>query len=78
MVAMACGCSNSGCYSNEKPSCPIHGTKEILKEKPLLISRMARCHQCGEKEPSSWLLAFFRYKPEHGNDEFYCGCYGWD
>ena len=32
---------------------------------------------CGS-QPSSFGLAFFKYKPESSQDEFYCGCFGWD
>ena len=40
------------------------------------------CHgkptcNCGE-QPSDFNLAFFKYKPKSIQDEFYCGCFGWD
>lgn len=28
--------------------------------------------------PSSTNLAFFAHKPDQAEDEFYCGCWGWD
>ena len=40
------------------------------------------CHGKGKCEcgsmPSNTNLAFFKYKPEEEQDEFYCGCMGWD
>lgn len=32
---------------------------------------------CGT-EPSRTGLAFFKHKPDSPQDEFYCGCFGWD
>jgi hypothetical protein len=32
---------------------------------------------CGN-QPSDFGLAFFKYKSESSQDEFYCGCFGWD
>ena len=28
--------------------------------------------------PSNFKLAFYKYKPESSQDEFFCGCRGWD
>ena len=33
--------------------------------------------KCGNI-PSDYGLAFFQYKPDAEQDEFYCGCFGWD
>ncbi len=33
--------------------------------------------KCGN-EPSRVGLAFFKHQPDKPQDEFYCGCFGWD
>ena len=42
--------------------------------------RIAKCayKDCGSTRPSSTSLAFFEYKHSEENDEYYCGCKGWD
>lgn len=41
-----------------------------------------KCHGnpiciCGDI-PSSYDLPFFKYQPDKPQDDFYCGCFGWD
>lgn len=48
-----------------------------------LAGRMATCGSPNTNtehnpKPSSPDLAFFRYQPENENDDYYCGCLGWD
>lgn len=44
-----------------------------------LAGREAVCiYGCGERRQSAPELAFFKHRPELAEDEFYCGCRGWD
>ena len=57
-----------------------------MTEKPTPEQLAGRMATCGSPltdsehnpKPSSPELAFFRYQPENENDDYYCGCMGWD
>ena len=80
-VFMKCGhAANAETYVNGKkvPCCAICNCIEVEEHKPDLTGRMARCVDCGRREPSDWYLPFFEYRKDKDEDEYYCGCYGWD
>ena len=43
-----------------------------------LEGRIAKCTDCGERQPSKPSLPFFWYRPDKMHDSYYCGCRGWD
>ena len=61
------------------PVCAICGCSTVAKEEPDLTGRKASCcyghHAIVD---SSLMLAFFSYRPDKTEDEYYCGCYGWN
>lgn len=61
-------------------SCAICSCFEVDENPPDLTGRFAACsyRNCQSKQPSSPLLAFFKFTPDSEYDEFYCGCRGWD
>jgi len=83
---MECGHVALGVDANGKPICPIcagihkgHDViSKILKDDEELEERNAKCGYCLRETPSSWDLPFFKYCPNEEQDEYYCGCYGWD
>ena len=73
------------------PACAICGCTDIEEAKPDLTGRTAKCTYFGRSfkyngrmvtchgEVDSRLnLAFFNHKPNSKNDEYYCGCWGWN
>lgn len=70
------------------PACIICDCYEIDKEcknNEGLEGRTAICtgHNnlsgCGDGTTNSrWSLPFFKYCPNKPNDEYYCGCWGWN
>jgi len=80
---MKCGhTANSYMLKGDKkiPGCVICNCFEVADNKPLLEGRVAKCCECGRIVPSEWNLPFFQYRRynENKEDEFYCGCHGWD
>jgi hypothetical protein len=81
---MKCGCVATGTDSNNKPVCVTHiglqpWATEVQDEKPDLTGRIAHCgYGKHAPKPSSYDLPFFKYRPTHDFDEYYCGCFGWD
>ncbi len=79
---MKCGHA-ANASSNGKPSCAIccgiaYGW-DIVVDTPSLENRIAVCsYRCGSKQASSTKLPFFSLKLDKPNDEYYCGCIGWD
>ena len=60
------------------PWCVICDCGEVVVS-PTLEGRTAHCfYRCGNTKPSRLSLAFFEYKPDKDEDEYYCGCFGWD
>lgn len=80
LVLMKCG-HIAMAENNNQPCCPICSPKkeafEIVKNKPDLKNRKAKCLDCGEIVDSNWNLPFFEYRPEEEFDRFYSGCWGW-
>lgn len=74
---LACGCA---AMAKETKTgqwvCGTHNCREVV-EPPDLTGRMARCY-CSNMVPSDINLAFFKYRPNKVQDEFFCGCGGWD
>lgn len=59
-------------------ACVICGTLEQATT-PNLEGRTAKCdYNCGSETTSSLSLPFFSYHPNKPNDNYYCGCFGWD
>ncbi len=77
---MKCGCVAHGKNAQTmQPWCVTHDCEEPAEALPSLEGRSATCcYGHHAKVPSKWDLAFFRYRPESTEDEYYCGCYGWD
>jgi hypothetical protein len=80
-VMMKCGHASQGTMDG-KPACIAcyginPGATEVERAEPDLAGREARCF-CGNTQPSSVKLAFFRRYPDSPYDSFYCGCRGWD
>ena len=70
---------------NKLPACVICCCTEVDNNRPSLEGRKARCCDCGKLVDSDWKLPFFKYKgtwykvfKKVNEDEFYCGCNGWD
>ena len=61
------------------PCCAICGCSTVAPEKPDLTGRKAVCCY-GRHKPvdSSFSLPFFEYRPDKEDDQYYCGCYGWN
>lgn len=77
-VLLTCGhAANSTDYAN-RPACAICGVVKPAAQTPDLVGRLAMCQYGDTVKNSDALLAFFRYRPDRDNDEFYCGCYGWN
>jgi len=88
---MSCGCASNALriVGDERiPACVIHDDAVVVKkvESPTdgLEGRQAKCTynnkygKCTSITESSWLLPFFKHRPDKEYDEYYCGCYGWD
>lgn len=80
---MACGHAANARRGDGTLCCALCQTEKstIIVDTPDLASRRARCSYhstCKAESPSATNLPFFRYRPEHAYDEYYCGCYGWD
>lgn len=68
------------------------GATQVAATQPDLTGRKARCtyarrgphdgHSGGRPEPqpvdSSTRLPFFKHCPDQPEDDYYCGCWGWD
>jgi len=83
MPLMKCGCRASGTNAKtNKPVCVVHAgltpDAEIIVETPNLAGREAKCAYCSNKKPSSLSLPYFVYHSNQCQDEYYCGCFGWD
>lgn len=77
-VLLTCGhAANSTDYAN-RPACAICGVVKLASAVPDLAGRLAMCVYADNVKPSAFYLAFFRYRPDRDNDEFYCGCFGWE
>lgn len=75
---MTCGHSPNGKdMETEKPVCVICNC-DTVGEDPDLLTRVAQCGICGEKQESKLDLPFFEYRPNELTDRFYNGCLGWD
>lgn len=79
---MRCGHA-ANAESDGKPHCVMcHGIRpgfdEIDEAPPSLVGRKAKCAYCKTTLDSSPTLAFFESTPLLPNDQFYCGCRGWD
>lgn len=66
-----------------KPVCVVHigikaGADEIDDRPPDFSRRVAKCGYCRRTEPSRLELPFFVSHPDWEQDEFFCGCRGWD
>jgi len=72
-------------------ACAICRCFEVAETIPDLTGRKARCgyfgktfrHRgrevtCSGEVDSKLSLAFFEHKPNSKNDEYYCGCWGWN
>jgi hypothetical protein len=77
-VLMKCGHVANATTENHKPCCVICSCTEVVNETPNLQGRKAVCTFCKCEENSSLDLPFFEYKPSEKEDEYYCGCLGWD
>ena len=77
-VLMKCGHAANAKTATNRPACAICGCLEIAEEQPNLIGRKAKCFYCGKKTDSSLDLPFFEYCADKKEDEYYCGCMGWD
>lgn len=81
---MKCGCIASGRDSTGKWVCITHlglhpGARIVWDENPPEIAnRKAKCFYCKKRAPSDFELPWFVCHPEREEDEFYCGCRGWD
>ena len=82
-VMMKCGHAANAVNGKGEPSCVIcvgidPGAEEVA-ESPNLEGRFATCSYGKHgRVPSDLGLAFFAYHPDKDEDEYYCGCYGWD
>ncbi len=79
-VMMECGHRAQGVVSG-KPVCVIcYGDPRavIVKEKPPLDNRKAKCTYCKNETASSISLPFFEHRPAMEKDGYYCGCKGWN
>lgn len=75
---MKCGHVAQGQVSKTgQPVCVICDCYEVAEEEPDLTGRMAKCPYCGHMTPSQMTLPFFGHRPDHENDDYYCGCRGW-
>lgn len=88
-ILMKCGCTALGTDSEGKPVCPVHigihpGAEQVDDTPPSLKGRMAFCCYCNTSRPSDYSLPFFTVgRCKKGvqsteQDEFYCGCRGWE
>ena len=77
-VLMKCGHTSMFMDAEGKPCCAICDCYEIEENQPSLEGRIAKCSYCKNERPSSYLLPFFKYRPDKDCDEYYCGCFGWD
>ena len=79
---MKCGHSANATDADGKPCCAIciwlDPNAQIVDDAPPdLTGRFATCYG-HSKVPSSSNLAFFKHHPNKVEDEYYCGCMGWD
>lgn len=77
-VLMTCGHIANGTTLNGKPYCIICNCNKVAEQKPNLTGRFAKCVTCSNITESNYNLPFFEYKPDSEEDEYYCGCLGWD
>jgi len=86
---MACGHTAQGQRQDGSEVCVIcvgshPGADVPASTTPDLTGRKAVCGSHRGPTPaagwpdSSLRLAFFEYRPLRNNDEYYCGCWGWD
>jgi hypothetical protein len=83
---MACGHTANASMKNqdgsETPCCVICVgiTRDAITPvtMPNLTGRMMRCSYGDKDKPSDPSAAFFAYRPDKLQDEYYCGCHGWD
>ncbi|MEM2125020.1 MAG: hypothetical protein QXQ53_01320 [Candidatus Methanosuratincola sp.] len=81
-VMMRCGHVALATDGEGRPICPmcvgiVEGATEVA-EVPSLVGRKARCTACGREVDSDLNLPFFGYRKEEKEDEWYCGCKGWE
>lgn len=79
---MMCGCLSTGVDAKGRPVCASHvgiepGAEVVNENPPNLDGRRAKCRYCENIRPSGFNLPYFRWNPE-GEDEWYCGCRGWN
>lgn len=76
-----CGHTSTG-FHKGKPCCIIclglTSDAEITIEPALLEGRLAECNECGREVNVAMDLPFFRHIAKNKNDQYYCGCRGWD
>lgn len=75
---MKCGHTANANTADGKPYCVICGCEDVAIMKYDLKDRTAKCIMCGKETQSNDSLPFFKFKPNHDYDDYYCGCGGWD
>lgn len=77
-IMMRCGHVAMGRkLEDNTPYCLICNCSEVA-EIINVEGRKAKCSECGYEVDSSVDLPFFKYRPDHNTDQYYCGCWGWD
>jgi hypothetical protein len=79
---MKCGHQGLGLHEGRR-ICPIcfglTPEAEIINDdEQKLEGRKASCLYCGKLVDSDSSLQFFVHTPSQREDQFYCGCLGWD
>ena len=77
---MQCGCAASGrikVAGEFVPGCVTHFCTDVSETQTVSAGRLVMCMACGQTQPSSTSLAFFRGRPDQDYDNHYCGCRGW-
>lgn len=79
---MACGHAANAIDQDGAPACAIcwgrkPGADQVI-DTPELAGRRAKCMYCANTADSTPALAFFGWRRGEAQDEYYCGCQGWD
>ena len=88
---MTCGHTANAVNEDKKPVCVMCMCYDVKNDKPSLEGRKARCVYSHDNHysrnggavipqpvDSRWDLPFFKYNENYKEDEYYCGCFGWD
>lgn len=71
-IMMKCGHTAQGYMGGDLPVCvicwPSPDSIALAEKQPLLEDRQAKCASCGSVVPSSYGLAFFRYRGASSHD----------